>query len=234
MKISIQKQIAIFLSLLLGGCTVASNSYESTKLMADIPESTHIVKIVSNTGERFEYGCSGVSVGKGLFLTSAFCIGRSNWVIGRDGARYSASIVKQGDDYLAGPGTISPVDENYAILYSPEVFIEPVKNISSSGNVYWGGLQVCAPFFTNKYFWTRNYMKPTISPRKICGKIIRQLDKHVIVEWDEVEEFRGAWGAPVFNNDGTLVGIISYKVFDTITQSGVLPTKVFYNELQNL
>ena len=222
--------VAVAGSMLISGCAATTNPYIAAKQLADIPETNHLAKLLSSDDADRYFGfnwiCSAVSLGKGLFLTSAGCTERSHWVLGLDGKRHKAIIVKQGHDYATGENTISDTDENWAILYA-EDFALPAVEIAETD--MHSGEHFCTAYYTQDKAWGKAQQ---ITPLKACGVIRHANGLHRIIVWRDLKEQRGFWGSPVFDEKGKLAGIISYKITGDFKKAGILPVSVFRDAIK--
>ena len=91
------KNIALFIAAVL---TAIARAEEHDNAETSIAKS--LVKIVYQQGSQYNYACTGVSVGEGLFLTASACIGRNNWIYDKSKKRYKAEVLKKGVSYGIG------------------------------------------------------------------------------------------------------------------------------------
>ena len=213
---------AIAGSILISGCLATTNPYNADKQLTENPEINHLVKIVSHKIEiatgliRYDHSCSGVSLGKGLYLTNASCLGENNHVIGLDdGKTHEVSTIKQGHKYEHSGSTvkqghrhfgrfvhINDTDENWAILYTKDLILPPAK-ISNTNDLP-QKQTMCAVYFTPKWRWRDNSQSRILTPIKACGNIGKHNDLIYIITWHEqdLKEQQGMFGWPIVNSDG--------------------------------
>ena len=222
--------VAVAGSMLISGCAATTNPYIAAKQLAEMPETNHLVKVVSYDFTGYNYHCSAVSLGKGLYLTSASCLGRDNYVVGLDGERHDVTIVKQGHEYGGGSFYINNTDENWAILYTEDLMLPSAKISDTNGLSH--GQAMCTVYFTQKWYWSRTYTKPTLAPIKACGNIGGHYDLVHVITWKDLKEQRGMYGAPIFDSVGNVTGIITYHEENNFNKAGILPVSVFRDAIK--
>ena len=232
--------VAVAGGMLISGCAATTNPYIAAKQLADIPETNHLVKVVSYDFTRYKvvsydftrytYQCSAVSLGKGLYLTSAYCVDRSNYVIGLDGERHDVTVVKQGHEYRGGNFYINEMDENWAILYTEDLMLPSAKISDANGLSH--GQTMCTVYFTQPWLWSSTYIKPTLTPIKACGNTGAHNDLGHIITLENLKQQRGMFGAPVFDSVGKVTGIITYIDSHNFKNAGILPVSVFRDAIK--
>ena len=213
------KNIALFIAAVL---TAIARAEEHDNAETSIAKS--LVKIVYQQGSQYNYACTGVSVGEGLFLTASACIGRNNWIYGKSKKRYKAEVLKKGVSYGIGANKIYDEDANWAILRAPKLRLSPVS-IAAEGMKY--GRDYCVSYLLSKRHLLNNYNSQNIEPVRVCGEAGKRENLHRDILWGGAFKNQiGFWGAPVLNSENKIVGILSYST-GNFQKSGVLELESF-------